>query len=69
MKRVYKTVIVTEVDDGYSVSLDGKQVHSPGRRPLALPNQALAEAVAAEWDAQIETVDPRQMPMMSLATL
>ena len=68
MKRIYKSVIVTEGDDGYSVSLDGKQVYSPGRRLLALPNLALAQAVAAEWNAQIETVDPRKMPMMSLAT-
>lgn len=66
MKRVYKTVAVTEIDGGFSVGLDGRPVRSPARRDLTIPNRALAEAVAAEWDAQRETVEPRKMPMMSL---
>lgn len=67
MKRVYKAVTVAEAEGGFAIHLDGRAVRSPARRALTLPNQALAKAVAAEWDAQAETVDPRSMPLMSLA--
>lgn len=67
MKRVYKTVAVDAGDDGFTVTLDGRPVRSPGRNPMALSNRALADAVAAEWDAQSEAIDPLTMPMMSLA--
>jgi chaperone required for assembly of F1-ATPase len=66
LKRVYEKVTVTEGDDGFSVNLDGRPVRSPARRVLNIPNRSLADAVAAEWDSQSETVDPRAMPMMSL---
>jgi chaperone required for assembly of F1-ATPase len=66
LKRVYKSVAVEEIDGGFDVRLDGRSVRSPARRALKIPHRALAEAVAAEWDAQAETVEPRKMPMMSL---
>jgi chaperone required for assembly of F1-ATPase len=66
LKRVYKTVAVAEGENGFAVHLDGRTVRSPARRDLILPNRALAEAVAAEWDAQAESIDPRTMPFMSL---
>lgn len=66
MKRVYKAVAVAEGENGFAVHLDGRTVRSPARRDLILPNRALAEAVAAEWDAQAESIDPRTMPFMSL---
>lgn len=47
--------------------LDGRPVKTPARHPLALPTAALAEAVAAEWNAQGERVDPRSMPLTGLA--
>lgn len=63
-RRVYKTVSV----DGppYRVLLDGKALSSPLRRPLTPPTRALAEAIAAEWDAQKEHVDPETMPVMRM---
>jgi chaperone required for assembly of F1-ATPase len=67
LKRVYKAVSVTASEHGFTVLLDGRPVRSPARRDLTLSNRALAEAVAAEWDAQAETVEPRSMPIMSLA--
>ena len=66
MKRIYKTVAVDEIEGGFSVTLDGRLVRSPARRELTVPNRPLAEAVAAEWEAQEETIDPKGMPMMSL---
>lgn len=47
---------------GYSVTLDGRPVRTPAKRPLDMPTRAMAEAVAAEWEAQEETIDPLSMP-------
>lgn len=68
MKRFYKTVAVSEADDGaYLVTLDGRSLSSPAKRPLRLPTRGVAEAIAAEWDAQAEEIDPAAMPMTSFA--
>ncbi len=63
MKRFWKEVTV----ENGQVALDGKPVRTPGRAPLALPTPALAEAVADEWRAVAETIDPRTMPLTGLA--
>lgn len=63
MKRFYKDVSVA---DG-AILLDGRVVKTPARAPLAVSAPALAEAIAAEWRAQHETIDPRAMPMTGLA--
>ena len=63
MKRFWKDVTVTD----RGIALDGKPVRTPGRAPLTLPNDALAEAVADEWRAVGDTLDPRTMPLTGLA--
>jgi chaperone required for assembly of F1-ATPase len=55
------------VDEDLVVTLDSRPVRTPGRAPLALPTNALAQAVAAEWQAVGDTVDPRAMPLTGLA--
>ncbi|WP_323809868.1 ATP12 family chaperone protein [Sphingobium baderi] len=67
MKRFYKDAAVAAGDGGYGIQLDGKPVRTPARALLALPNVALAQAVAAEWRAQGDSVDPRSMPFTGLA--
>ncbi|CAM8651064.1 hypothetical protein sphantq_01520 [Sphingobium sp. AntQ-1] len=67
MKRFYKDVTVVADDGGFAIQLDGRAVRTPARAPLALPTPALADAVAQEWRAQGETVDPALMPMTGLA--
>ena len=64
MRRFYKAASVGE--DG-AILLDGRPVRTPAQAPLRLPTPALAEAVAAEWNAQGERVDPRAMPLTGLA--
>jgi chaperone required for assembly of F1-ATPase len=64
VKRFYKNA---EVGAGHQVLLDGRPVKTPGRAPLATPNARLAEAIADEWTAQAETIDPRTMPLTGLA--
>jgi len=63
-KRFYKSVAVTEQ---FGIALDGRSVKTPLKAPLVLPNRALAEAVAAEWAAQMEVVNPHSMPLTKLA--
>lgn len=53
--------------EGWGVALDGKPLRTPGRRPLAVPTRALAEAIAAEWNAQGDRIDPRSMRLTGLA--
>ena len=55
-RRFYKTVEVSPAEGGFAVTLDGKVPKSPKRAPLVLPTQALAMRIAAEWDAQGETI-------------
>jgi chaperone required for assembly of F1-ATPase len=52
--------------DGFRILLDGKPVRTPAKALLVVPTQALAEAVAAEWRAQGERIDPATMPMTRL---
>ena len=47
--------------------LDGKPVHTPARRLLAAPSLPLAQALAAEWEAQTGKIDPAKMPLTRLA--
>lgn len=63
MKRFWRDVTVEEG----AILLDGRPVRTPGRATLALPRPALAEAVADEWRAVAETIDPRAMPLTGLA--
>jgi chaperone required for assembly of F1-ATPase len=67
-KRFYKEVTIKdEGAGGMAPLLDGKPVRTPGKAPLALPNRKLAEAVAGEWRAQGERIDPETMPLTKLA--
>jgi chaperone required for assembly of F1-ATPase len=63
VKRFWQQV---SVEDG-GIALDGKPVRTPGRAPLLLPTPALANAIADEWRAVGENVDPRAMPLTGLA--
>lgn len=67
MKRFYKDVAVVAGESGFEIQLDGRPVRTPARAPLALPNVRLAEAIAGEWRAQGDMVDPRSMPFTGLA--
>lgn len=67
MKRFWKTADVVASGDGWGVALDGRPVRTPERAALTVPNAALATAIAAEWNQQGDTVDPRAMPLTGLA--
>jgi chaperone required for assembly of F1-ATPase len=66
-QRFYKRAHVDQADGGFAVRLDGRAVRTPARRVLEVPTRALADALAAEWNAQVERIDPRDMPLTRLA--
>jgi chaperone required for assembly of F1-ATPase len=61
-KRFWKQAEAIEVDGGFAVALDGRKVKTPAKAELVVPTRGMAEAIAAEWDAQAEEVDPHSMP-------
>jgi chaperone required for assembly of F1-ATPase len=67
-KRFYTTATAdTDSDGRHRVLLDGRQVRTPKKGVLTLPTRALAEAVAAEWQAQTGVIDPARMPLTRFA--
>lgn len=62
MKRFYKTVSVEQTDLGHIVSLDGRPIKTQAGQPQVVPTRALADMLAAEWDAQGEKLDPSTFP-------
>ncbi|WP_374388454.1 ATP12 family chaperone protein [Sandaracinobacter sp.] len=67
MKRFWQDVAVVAGEPGHAVQLDGRPVKTPKGAPLALPTDALAEAVAAEWRAVEGELNPADMPLTGLA--
>ncbi|WP_064685477.1 ATP12 family chaperone protein [Rhizobium bangladeshense] len=65
-KRFYAEVAVAEHEGGFAITLDGKMVRTPARQVLAVPTEALAQLVTAEWQAQGQEIDPVTMPVTRL---
>lgn len=64
-KRFYEAAATEPYEGDYAVTLDGRKARTPRRRVVAGP-APLAEAMAAEWAAQGETLDMRAMPLTAL---
>ncbi len=71
--RFYTAVTIAAGESGqgeqaaHAICLDGKPIRTPGRRALAAPVAELARALADEWAAQGEYIDPAKMPLTRLA--
>jgi chaperone required for assembly of F1-ATPase len=59
----YKEATVQQRDGTFILLLDGRAAKSPGGNRLALPGLAAARALADEWSAQGEWIDPAPMPV------
>lgn len=68
VKRVYREATVEPAGAESRLLLDGRPARTPKAAELAVPCEALARAIAAEWNAQGEKIDPETMPLTSLAT-
>ena len=66
-KRFYTEAGTAVTDGGFSVTLDGKPIRTPSGRYVVAPTRGIAEAIAAEWSAQGETIDPMTMPLTRFA--
>ncbi|MGN7870342.1 ATP12 family chaperone protein [Paracoccus sp. 22332] len=66
-RRFWKAASVRPADKGFGIALDDRPLRTPGKLPLLLPTAALAAAVAAEWDAQADVIDPNTMPLTRAA--
>jgi chaperone required for assembly of F1-ATPase len=69
VKRFYAEAGIAARAGGFAIELDGKPVRTPAKAPLAAPNRALAAAIADEWRAQGERIDPATMPLTRLASI
>ena len=66
-RRFWKTADIRPQGEGWEVVLDGRPLRTPGKLPLILPTEALARAIAAEWDAQTDVIDPNRLPLTRAA--
>lgn len=66
-RRFWKAASVRACEGGWEILLDDRPLRTPGKLPLIVPTRALAEAIAAEWDAQADVIDPHKMPLTRAA--
>ncbi len=67
MKRFWTAAAAVAAGDGWAIQLDGRPVRTPARAMLTVASKALAEAIAGEWAAVAERVEPGAMPLTGLA--
>jgi chaperone required for assembly of F1-ATPase len=65
-KRFYKEATVKPADGGFAVALDGRIPRTPGMKHVIVPSEAVARAMADEWGAQGDFIDPETMPLVRL---
>lgn len=68
-KRFYKEVSTRSGEGGFEILLDGRPMRTPARARLAVPTQALADALVQEWAAQGAEIDPVSMPLTRLVNV
>ena len=68
-KRFWESAEGRAIDGGFAVFLDARMVKTPAKKELVVPTLALASAIAKEWDAQVETINPTTMPMTRSANV
>ncbi len=67
VKRFYKDATATAVEGGWQVMLDGRGVKTVKGAAQIAPTEDLAKALANEWAAQGEKLDPQTLPMRDMA--
>jgi chaperone required for assembly of F1-ATPase len=68
IRRFYSAAEAVAADAGFGVVLDGRRLLSPNGCDFVVPTEALARAIAGEWNAQGEQVRPPTMPLTGLAS-
>jgi chaperone required for assembly of F1-ATPase len=65
-KRFYKSAEAAKQEGGFCILLDGRAVRTPAKSIVTVPDEKLALALAEEWNAQTEVIDPANMPLTRL---
>ncbi|XP_023664995.1 ATP synthase mitochondrial F1 complex assembly factor 2 isoform X1 [Paramormyrops kingsleyae] len=66
-KKFYQDVSISQGEDGlYEINLDRKKLKTPAGKLFTVPNEALAIAVATEWDMQKDTLKFYTMHLTTL---
>lgn len=65
-RRFYQHASAEPNEAGFAVLLDGRVVKTPAKKPLVVSRRDIAEAIAAEWAAQQEEINPATMPLTRL---
>lgn len=68
-KRFYKAASWAEGEDGWNVQLDGRTPVTPAKKKLSVPTEALAKAIAEEWERQESVIDLPNMTLTRLANV
>jgi chaperone required for assembly of F1-ATPase len=62
-RRFFKEAAAQKREDKFVLLLDGRAAKTPGGNVLAVPTLPAARALAAEWTALGEIIDPAVMPL------
>jgi chaperone required for assembly of F1-ATPase len=66
-KRFYTGAGVVDTAGGFAIALDDKPIRTPSGRQVIVPAREIAGAIAGEWNAQHEFIDPLTMPLTRFA--
>ena len=67
-KPAFREVTFEDEGGAWAVKLDGRPLKTPGGQPYRLPTRALAEGIAAEWQAAAPAVPKRgALPLTQMA--
>lgn len=64
-KKFYQNVSISQGEGGFEINLDHRKLRTPQGKLFTVPSEALAIAVATEWDSQQDTI---KMYTMHLVT-
>ncbi|XP_022416478.1 ATP synthase mitochondrial F1 complex assembly factor 2 isoform X3 [Delphinapterus leucas] len=65
-KRFYQNVSITQGEAGFEINLDHRKLRTPQAKLFTVPSEALAVAVATEWDSQQDTIKTYTMHLTTL---
>ena len=64
LHKFYKQVTIKRVLTDYEIYLDKFKLRTPSGLPFVLPSEALALAVASEWEVQKDYIQKFTMPLV-----
>lgn len=65
-KRFYRGTGIVQNAKKWEITLDHRRLKTPNGTVLTVGSELLARAIAAEWDAQTETITPPTMHLVYL---